>query len=56
MSEAMAERRRESLAMMPALGAAMLQRRASRGWLWFALALLAAAGAGFLLVRSLGAL
>lgn len=55
MSEAMAERRRESLAMMPALGAAMLQRRASRRWLWFALALLAAAGAGFLLVRTLGA-
>ena len=42
------ERRRESVAMMPPLGAAMLQRRSSGRWLWLAL-LIAACAAGLLL-------
>jgi len=40
-SEAMMERRRESVAMMPTLGTAMLQRRATQPWVWVALGLLA---------------
>ena len=45
-AEAMLERRRNSVAMMPQLGAAMLERRSSQRWLWFAvLLLLVAAGA-----------
>jgi len=40
-SEAMEERRRESIALMPTLGAAMLQRRSTQPWMWVALALLA---------------
>lgn len=43
-SEAMMERRRESVAMMP-LGAAMIERRSSRRWLWLALLLAACAAA-----------
>ena len=41
LSEAMMERRRESVAMMPNLGTAMLQRRTTQPWVWVALALLA---------------
>lgn len=44
-SEAMMERRRESVAAMPPLGAAMLERRSSRGWLWILL-LIVLAGIG----------
>ncbi|MEO8698504.1 MAG: serine/threonine-protein kinase [Kofleriaceae bacterium] len=51
-SEAMMTRRRESVASMP-LGAAMLQRRSSRGWLWFALLLLVVAG-GIVAAQLLG--
>jgi len=51
MNEAMAQRRRESMAMMP-VGAAMLQRRRSTGWIWLLLVLLA--GAGTLVAYQLG--
>jgi serine/threonine protein kinase len=44
-SEAMEVRRRESVAHMPPLGAAMLERRSARRWLWLALALIVVAGA-----------
>jgi hypothetical protein len=46
-SEAVMERRRASVAMMPPLGAALLARHRSRKWLWIA-ALLAVAAAGLL--------
>ena len=49
-SEAMMERRRESVAMMPPLGAAMLQRRSSGRWVWLALVIIVACAIG-LLVR-----
>jgi hypothetical protein len=52
-SEAMMERRRESVAMMP-VGAAMIGRRTSRGWAWIAI-LLVMAAAG-LIAHFLGAL
>jgi len=53
-SAAMMERRRESVAMRPPLGAAMIARRASRQWgLWLALVLLV--GVVGLLARALGA-
>ncbi len=51
-SEAMMERRRESVAMMP-LGAALLQRNRSRRWTWLAGVLVA--GAAGLLAHVLGA-
>jgi serine/threonine protein kinase len=51
-SEAMMERRRNSVAMMP-VGAAMLERRSSRGWLLFVL-ILAACAAG-LVAHAVGA-
>jgi serine/threonine protein kinase len=38
-SAAMMERRRESVAMIPTIGTAMIQRHASRPWLWIALLL-----------------
>jgi eukaryotic-like serine/threonine-protein kinase len=53
-SEAMMERRRESVALMPTLGAAMIQRRASRRWAWIAI-LLGLGGVG-VLAHALGAL
>jgi hypothetical protein len=56
MSAAMEERRRESVAMTPVFGAALVQRRTSRRWPWIALSLLVAAGAGLLLARKLGVL
>ncbi len=57
MSAAMEERRLESVAAMPPLGAAMLQRRRSSRWAWIAiLLLLVAAGAGLWLARKHGAL
>ena len=43
-SEAMMERRRNSVAMMP-VGAAMLQRRSSSRWLWLVLLVAACAAA-----------
>ncbi len=43
LSAAMMERRRASTAMMPPVGAAMLQRRAFRRWIWIALLLLVGA-------------
>jgi eukaryotic-like serine/threonine-protein kinase len=49
-SDAMMERRRESVASMP-IGEALLQRRTSRGWLWIAVVLLAVACAALLLVQ-----
>jgi serine/threonine protein kinase len=49
-SNAMMERRRESVAMMPQLGAAMLQRRSSGRWVWLVLIIIAACAVG-LLVR-----
>ena len=52
-SGAMMERRRESVAMMPPLGAAMLQRHRSRTWAWIAGMLVA--GAAGLLAHALGA-
>ena len=52
-SEAMMERRRDSIANMPALGQAMLQRRKSRRWSWIAL-LLGLIAAGWL-AHALGA-
>jgi serine/threonine protein kinase len=54
LSEAMMERRRESVAMMPPLGAAMLQRRSSTRWLWL-LALAAVLVAAALIAHRLGA-
>jgi serine/threonine protein kinase len=56
MSEAMEERRRESLAMMPAVGAELLQGTPSRRWLWIVLVLLllVLAGAGAFIARELG--
>jgi serine/threonine protein kinase len=54
MSQAMEERRRESLAMMPPLGAAMVQRRTSGRWIWLVLLVLVAAGAGFVVTHLLG--
>ena len=54
-SEAMMDRRRESIAMVPHLGAAMLSRRASRRWWrWVARAGLGRGGAA-LLAHRLGA-
>ena len=53
LSEAMMERRRESVAMMPPLGAALLDRHRSRKWAWIG-ALLVAGAAG-LLAYALGA-
>ncbi len=50
-SEAMMERRRESVAMMPPLGAAMLQRRSSGRWVWLVLIVIAACAVGLLLAR-----
>lgn len=41
-SEAMMERRRESVAAMPTLGAAMLERRSPTRWLWAAMLVLVA--------------
>lgn len=41
-SQAMMERRRASVAMMPPLGAAMLERQSSRRWIWIALLVVAA--------------
>ena len=52
-SEAMMERRRESVAMMPPLGAAILQRHRSQKWVWIAGLLLA--GAAGLLAHAFGA-
>jgi serine/threonine protein kinase len=52
-SEAMMVCRRESVASMP-LGAAMLQRRTSRSWLWVALVLVLGA-AGVVAAQLLGA-
>jgi eukaryotic-like serine/threonine-protein kinase len=52
-SEAMMERRRESIAMMPPLGAALLARHRSRKWAWIGAALVA--GAAALLAYALGA-
>jgi serine/threonine protein kinase len=43
--EAMEERRRSSVALMPPLGAAMLQRRSSSRWLWIGLVLAACVAA-----------
>ncbi len=43
LAQATEDRRRESVAMMPPLGAAMLQRNRSRAWLWIALLVLAGA-------------
>jgi serine/threonine protein kinase len=54
-SEAMEERRRESVALMPALGTAMLERRTSGRWIWFAFALIALLGAAGFLAHTLGA-
>ena len=53
LSEAMMARRRASVARMPPLGTAMLQRHRSRGWLW--LGLVAVAGGGAALAHALGA-
>ncbi|MBL9020167.1 MAG: hypothetical protein JNL83_38635, partial [Myxococcales bacterium] len=53
LAQATEDRRRESVAMMPPLGAAMLQRHRSRTWLW--ISLLALAGAAALLAKALGA-
>jgi serine/threonine protein kinase len=51
-SEAMEVRRRESVAHMPPLGAAMLQRRSSRRWLWITLlVVVTCAIAGWQLLR-----
>jgi len=47
-SEAMMERRRESVAMMPTLGTAMLQRRTSTRWIWLVAILVALVVAGFI--------
>jgi eukaryotic-like serine/threonine-protein kinase len=44
-SEAILQRKRESVAQMP-IGAAMIERRRSSGWIWILLLLLAAAAAG----------
>jgi serine/threonine protein kinase len=49
-SDAMMERRRESVASMP-VGAALLERRTSRRWLWIALLLLVAVCAVLLFVQ-----
>jgi serine/threonine protein kinase len=54
-SEAMMERRRESVAMMP-LGAAMIERRTSRRWVWIVLLLLVGMAAAAVLAHALGAL
>ena len=59
MSQAMEERRRQSLAMMAVSGPPMPQLYTSRRWMWIVLVLLllvAAAGAGFVVARQLGAL
>jgi len=53
-SEAMMVRRCESVAMMPPLGAAMLQRQGSRRWVWVALAVVA--GAAAVAARAFGAI
>jgi serine/threonine protein kinase len=42
--EAMVERQRESVAMRPPIGAAMLHRRSSSQWIWIMILLLAVAG------------
>jgi serine/threonine protein kinase len=57
-SEAMLERRRESVAMMPVLRAADRQRRGLGRWVWvwIAIALLVAAGAAAWLAHARGAL
>ncbi|MEJ7603239.1 MAG: serine/threonine-protein kinase, partial [Kofleriaceae bacterium] len=53
LSEAMLERRRESIASMP-FGAALIERHSSRRW-WLVLLVMAVlAGGGFVLARSLG--
>jgi len=52
-SAAMMERRRESVAMIPTIGEAMIQRRVSPRWAWIAL-LLGASAAG-VLAHALGA-
>jgi serine/threonine protein kinase len=52
LSEAMMERRRESVAAMP-VGAALLERHKSRKWAWIGAALVV--GAGALLAYALGA-
>ena len=53
-SEAMAQRRRESVAMMP-VGEAMVQRRTQGRGAWLALLLLVVLGGGALLAHQLGA-
>ncbi|HMG24524.1 MAG TPA: serine/threonine-protein kinase [Kofleriaceae bacterium] len=55
-SEAMMQRRRESVAMMPMPGAAMIRRRSSRRWVWSAILALVGLGAAAVLARALGAL
>jgi hypothetical protein len=52
----MEARRRQSLASMPAFGAAMIERRTSGRWVWLVILLLVLAGGGLLLARQLGAL
>jgi hypothetical protein len=52
-SAAMMERRRESVAMIPTIGTAMIQRRTSRHWAWIAV-LLGVSAVG-LLAHALGA-
>jgi hypothetical protein len=54
-SEAMAERRRESVAMMPVPGQAMIQRRTRRRWVWPTLILLIVAAAAAGLSHAVGA-
>ncbi len=56
MSEAMEARRRQSLASMPAIDPAMLERPRSGRWVWLVILLLVLAGGGLLLARQLGAL
>ena len=55
-SQAMLERRRESVAMMPVPGQAMIQRRTSGRWAWRVVALIVLLGAAAGLARALGAL
>ena len=55
-SEAMMQRRRESVALMPMPGAGMIQRRSAGRWRWLALAALVGLGAAAVLARALGAL
>jgi serine/threonine protein kinase len=49
---AMMERRRESVAMIPTLGDAMLKRQGASKWMWIAIVLCMLAGAALLVIAS----